>query len=736
MHLLLRLLGSRRFMTLRLCHCLIALVFVAGECLLPVPPAAAASVFVRPAELEHDVVFWRRVYTEVSTDGGFIHDNERVDVVYEILGFPEDLPPARRSQRIDEAKDRVVRTLRKLGSRDPGPLSVDEQRIRDLWPARATKEEFTDAAERVRYQLGQSNRFREGLVRSGAWMPKIAATFEKKGLPRELAALPHVESSFNTYAYSKVGAAGMWQFMRSTGRRYLRIDNVVDERLDPYKSTEAAAQFLEQNYAVLGSWPLALTAYNHGAAGMRRARDTLGTDNIATIVRTYRSRTFGFASRNFYVAFLAALEIDSNPERFFGPMDRDPADASQMAVLPEFMSMRSLVNTLGLDMEQMKRMNPALLPAVWSGTRHIPRGYELRVPPNVDLRAGLARVPGNQRFDGQVAETRHQVQSGESLSVIASRYGLPLGTLAELNGIDKPYRVRAGQVLVLPDKQAQSPAATAKVAATSVESTAVVAQGKPAADDRYVVRRGDTLSKIASRHGLTEVRLMALNGIRERNFIYEGQVLSITQAASVAAVPDAAAVVQAFVEIGSAPQGPTAATEAAEPTSEGEAEAFGPTLVPGVQAAVSADPSDYSVAADRSIRVEAAETLGHYADWLSLKASDLRSLNRMKPAAPLFIGRRLKLDFSKVAAREFEEKRVNYHRQLQETFFAQFRIVGSEMHVVRPGESIWLLAQTRFNVPIWLLRQYNPDVDLGEVRPGTQLVIPHLEAVQGGSAAT
>ncbi len=723
-------------MTLRLCHCLIALVFVAGECLLPVPPAAAASVFVRPAELEHDVVFWRRVYTEVSTDGGFIHDNERVDVVYEILGFPEDLPPARRSQRIDEAKDRVVRTLRKLGSRDPGPLSVDEQRIRDLWPARATKEEFTDAAERVRYQLGQSNRFREGLVRSGAWMPKIAATFEKKGLPRELAALPHVESSFNTYAYSKVGAAGMWQFMRSTGRRYLRIDNVVDERLDPYKSTEAAAQFLEQNYAVLGSWPLALTAYNHGAAGMRRARDTLGTDNIATIVRTYRSRTFGFASRNFYVAFLAALEIDSNPERFFGPMDRDPADASQMAVLPEFMSMRSLVNTLGLDMEQMKRMNPALLPAVWSGTRHIPRGYELRVPPNVDLRAGLARVPGNQRFDGQVAETRHQVQSGESLSVIASRYGLPLGTLAELNGIDKPYRVRAGQVLVLPDKQAQSPAATAKVAATSVESTAVVAQGKPAADDRYVVRRGDTLSKIASRHGLTEVRLMALNGIRERNFIYEGQVLSITQAASVAAVPDAAAVVQAFVEIGSAPQGPTAATEAAEPTSEGEAEAFGPTLVPGVQAAVSADPSDYSVAADRSIRVEAAETLGHYADWLSLKASDLRSLNRMKPAAPLFIGRRLKLDFSKVAAREFEEKRVNYHRQLQETFFAQFRIVGSEMHVVRPGESIWLLAQTRFNVPIWLLRQYNPDVDLGEVRPGTQLVIPHLEAVQGGSAAT
>jgi membrane-bound lytic murein transglycosylase D len=722
-------------MTLRLPHCFVALVFVAGECLLPVTPAGAASAFVRPVELEHDVAFWRRVYSEVSTDGGLVHDNERVDIVYEVLGFPEDLPPARRSQRIDEAKERVVRALRKLGSRDPGTLTADEQRIRDLWPARTPKEQFIDGAERVRYQLGQSNRFREGLVRSGAWMPKIAATFEKKGLPRELAALPHVESSFNTYAYSKVGAAGMWQFMRSTGRRYLLIDNVVDERLDPYKSTEAAAQFLEQNYAVLGSWPLALTAYNHGAAGMRRARDTLGTDNIATIVRSYRSRTFGFASRNFYVAFLAALEIDSNPERFFGPMERDPADASQMAVMPEFMSMRSLVNTLGLDMEQMKRLNPALLPSVWSGSRHVPRGYELRVPASVDLRAGLARVPGNQRFEGQVAEARHAVQSGESLSVIASRYGLQLSTLAELNGIGKPYRVRAGQVLVLPDKKAQALAVAAKVAATDAQPTPLEARSKPPVDDdRYVVRRGDTLSKIASRYGLMEGRLLELNGIRERNFIYEGQVLSITQAESAAAAPNSAAMVQAVVEIASAPQGPTAATEAAEPTSEGEAEAFGPTLVPGVQAAVSADPGDYTVAADRSIRVEAAETLGYYADWLGLKASDLRSLNRMKPAAPLVIGRRLRLDFSRVAAREFEEKRVSYHRQLQETFFAQFRIVGSEMHVVRQGESIWVLAQSRFNVPVWLLRQYNPDVDLGDVRPGTHLVIPHLEPVQGGAA--
>ena len=121
--------------------------------------------------------------------------------------------------------------------------------------------------------------------------------------------MPHVESSFDPYAYSKVGAAGLWQFMRSTGRRFLRIDAAVDERLDPYRATEAAAQLLSYNYRLLGSWPLAITAYNHGAEGMRRAREQLGTDDIVRIVRDYHSPTFGFASRNFYVSFLAALTV-------------------------------------------------------------------------------------------------------------------------------------------------------------------------------------------------------------------------------------------------------------------------------------------------------------------------------------------------------------------------------------------------------------------------------------------
>jgi membrane-bound lytic murein transglycosylase D len=180
-----------------------------------------------------------------------------------------------------------------------------------------------------------------------------------------------------------------------------------------------------------------------------------------------------------------------------------------------------------------------------------------------------------------------------------------------------------------------------------------------------------------------------------------------------------------------------AVAEAEEPASEREAEAEGPSLVPGTQAAGSADPSDYTVRNDNTVEVQATETLGHYAEWLSVRASQLRQLNRMSFATPVVVGHRIKLDFSKVTRDQFEAQRTEYHRQLQEAFFAQYRIKGDETHVIKAGESVWVLAQQRYNVPIWLLRQYNPDVDLGALRPGTKLVIPLVESTaQADSGST
>jgi membrane-bound lytic murein transglycosylase D len=707
---------------------LVRLLLPAVLCLVAVTSTsqAASEAFARPAELEPDIAFWRRVYTEVTTDGGMIHDAARLDVVYEVLEFPDNLAPRQRSKIIDDTKLKYTRILEKLAE-GAEELTREEQRVADLWPKGTRRARFEQAAEEVRFQLGQADRFREGLIRSGAYRDYIASTFDKMGLPTELSVLPHVESSFNTYAYSKVGAAGMWQFMRSTGRRFLRIDSAVDERLDPYRSTEAAARFLQQNYIVLGSWPLALTAYNHGPGGMRRAQQQTGSGDIAVIVRNYSSRTFGFASRNFYVAFLAALEVDTNPEKFFGNLQRNPVDDSKVVVMSDFIPANRLAAAVDVDRDTLRRLNPALLPSVWSGSRHVPRGFEFRVPARVDLGALSARIGRADRYVAQVADSKHRVRKGDTLAGIAAKYGTNTKRLAQLNNLRRPYRIRNGQTLTLPGQRGEAAPArsVAVVAKVDNDREKEPARGTPATggtgSDRYIVRRGDTLSRIANANAMSEQQLMDLNSIRNRNFLYEGQVLAL--AVSARSAPP----VESTVPVDSvAPPPATVAENTTEPVSEREAEEISPSLVTNLQAAPSADPSDYSVR-DKSVRVQAAETIGHYADWLAISPSRVRKLNRMTAASPVVIGRKLKLDFSKVTPDEFEAKRSEYHRQLQEVFFTQYRISGTVDHKVRPGESVWVLAQQRYNVPIWLLRQYNPDLDMGGVRAGTKLVIPTVE---------
>jgi membrane-bound lytic murein transglycosylase D len=682
----------------------------------------ASDALERPAQLEPDIQFWKRVYTEVTTSGGLIHDPYRLDVVYEVLKFPEDMSAQERSRRIDATKRKYAHILRALANGDDS--TAEAKRVKALWPSGTSRARFQQAAEEVRFQLGQADRFLEGLIRSGAWKPWIEETFARAGLPRELAVLPHVESSFNPYAYSKVGAAGMWQFMRSTGQRFLRIDSVVDERLDPYRSTEAAAKFLKQNYAVLGTWPLALTAYNHGPAGMLRAKQQLETSDIAVIVRRYKGKSFGFASRNFYVAFLAALEIDQNPEKFFGKVQRAPRDNSVVIDLPTSVHVHTLVKAVGANMEELRRLNPSLLPSVWNGARPAPRGFQFRVPAHVDTAVVLARLPESTSRDALMADVnidgRHRVRSGETLSEIASRYGMSYTRLAEHNGLRPPYRLRVGQVLEVPGVAQPATVAASRVEPAPLSPTTTEAKEVK----RYRVRRGDTLGRIAKKHGVSEEQLMEYNNLKNANFIFEGQILALEPTAK-----PVEATAQVPVESVALPSVELAQRAEPEPVTEAEAEEQGPTLVPGMLAATTADPGDYSVHEDGTIRVQAAETVGHYAEWLNVRASRIYQLNRMSAKTPLVVGRKLKLDFSKVSRSEFEAARTTYHKQLQEVFFSQYRIVDTETHVVRKGDLVWGLAERRYNVPVWLLRQYNPDVDLSDVRPGTKLTIPRIAKV-------
>src|SRR6516162_7679421 len=473
-HDLRRFTGSRHVGTWLCLMLLSALVSAHAE--------GAEDLMPRPPQLERDVQFWIRVYSQIDTNTGFLHDQSNLGVVYETLHFPPDSLPSERQRLVDQARERYAAALRRIASSGDQPLSPEDQRVRDLWGDGVTPARLRAAVDDLRFQLGQSDRFRGGLIRAGAWETHIAETLANLGLPAELAVLPHVESSFNPSAYSKVGAAGLWQFMRSTGRRYMRIDGAVDDRLDPFRSTEAAAQLLAYNYRVLGTWPLALTAYNHGTAGVRRAKETLGTDDIVRIVRSYNSRTFGFASRNFYVSFLAALDIDRNPEKYFGPLQKQIEAHFQEIEVPAYVSVSSLQHALKMEPTALRALNPALLPAVWSGAQRVPRGYRLRLPAGDSKWSSqllAQRLDPGEMFTGQRAAPHYRVQRGDTLAALATRYGVPTESLAELNHLRTSAHLRPGRLLTVPETTtitlAAATSSSAVPASTERPSTTSVA---------------------------------------------------------------------------------------------------------------------------------------------------------------------------------------------------------------------------------------------------------------------
>ena len=651
--------------------------------------AVQAEDFPKPTSLQKDVGFWLKVYTEVTTRQGYIHDAQNLAVIYDRIDLGDDRRKNRK--KIKQIKKEYAKALHKIANGKRINLSRNEARVLQLWGAEVSNERLLQAAEDIRFQLGQSNRFKQGVIRSGEWRDYIDSVFSDMGLPKELAILPHVESSFNPNAYSRVGAAGLWQFIRATGRRYMTIDYIVDERMDPFAATRAAARLLQYNHEIIHSWPLALTAYNHGLASMRRAVNTIGTRDIEVIVRNYKGRYFGFASRNFYVAFLAALEVDQNPEKYFGPLNKNQPYDYSIFKLKHYISAKDLSKASGISIEKLRQHNRSLLEPVWNGSKYIPKGFLLRIPKagqDRSLQSVVLAMPADQRHRQQTPDVEHRVVRGDTLSEIAKRYGYKVSELRAVNGIGSRNIIRIGQKLRLPVDSAERLAsvrlakidqATNLIAKPSVAGTVKSAEVK--ADDlpvkNVVVKNEEVIEIVES---LTQT---------PTEHIAEG--------------------------IDNTP----VATDSAEVEESAEV----------IEANLLSDPSDYTVAADLTIQVQASETLGHYADWLDIRASRLRKINKMRYGKPVIVGHRISLDFSQVNVEQFERKRLAFQQQLQGEFFDLYRIASTYTHTVKRGESLWVLTLRKFKVPLWLLIQHNPDLDLNKIHPGIQLVVPGLVPV-------
>jgi len=279
--------------------------------------ALGRETFPVPDALRSAVQFWRDLFTRHTSDRVVVHDRESMDVVWRVIELPKDEAGLVAEARVDKVVraevDAVRARLQRLAS-DPTPADDDDRVLLALVGGDAVR--LDGAWLRLRTQRGVADHFRAGLARSRQWSEGMRGVLAAEGVPPEIAVLPFVESMFNPVARSYCGAAGLWQLMPATARGLgLKVKKGgADERYDVLKATRAAARLLKRSYQSLGSWPLALTAYNHGPNGVRRAVEKVGSTDLIVLIDKYEQGTWGFASKNFYAEFLAALSVLSEPE--------------------------------------------------------------------------------------------------------------------------------------------------------------------------------------------------------------------------------------------------------------------------------------------------------------------------------------------------------------------------------------------------------------------------------------
>ena len=530
------------------CSALLTLAAFGAQAQERYHPAIDPDLFPVPESLEPAVEFWKKVFVTYTSDQVVLHDERHLDVIYSVvdmsdlrtLGSSELQIDRARIKRVRAEMSRVSRALRDLAAGRPVMnLPADLRSI----PTRMEhvaggRSKYRRAAGMVRGQRGLRNRFEEAIETSGMFMPGIERTLSEYGLPLEIRCLPFVESMFNYRARSKVGASGAWQFTASTGRAFLQMDEAVDARSDVLLAAAGAARKLRRDYESLEAWPLALTAYNHGAGGMARAVRRLGTRDIAVVVEKYKSRTFGFASRNFYAEFIAAVISYVERESHFPNVEPFPEIRFDVALRDRYVALTDLATATGVDMDRLAELNPALDRTVLAGSLLVPPRYPLRVPHGMgaQFERAYAALPPDRKPDRQAA-FGYRVRRGDTLGGIARRFGSSVAELQRANRLPRADRIYIGQRLRIPQRGAgrSAPAPVQRAALEAPGATAPPSSGPEVAssvgqtikETVHVVRRGESLHRIARKYGTSVQTLTAANNLRRPDLIHAGQRLVI-----------------------------------------------------------------------------------------------------------------------------------------------------------------------------------------------------------------
>jgi membrane-bound lytic murein transglycosylase D len=497
-------------------------------------PADAASApqhnlkcsraFACPPSIWPRVGFWIDVYSRWNSDDAIFHDKEQPSRVYRVL-TGQNCGGRKESSAIKRQKDKIAEELRHLAERLEDDRSVSGPRATELLALFTSPTGMTlrQAAGRIRCQSGNRDRFLKALDRYAIYGKLVQRTLVRTGLPSDIRYLPFVESLYNPAAYSRVGAAGMWQIMPGTAKGLgLKLTAALDERLDPELASEAAARYLANSHTTLMAAalkiqpdvtsiqvsPFIITSYNYGINGMRRAIERHGLD-YSTVLERYRSPSFQVAVKNFYASFLAARHVAKNADRYFGQREQKQPLRYQTVSLRRSVSLERLENVFNLRRERLRQLNPALTRFVWHGWRLVPAGYRLHLPYRQEGWATelqqLRALPPEPNYHTVL---EYVVKSGDTACGVASAFQVRCRDLIDLNRLNRNAVIWVGQQLQIPP-------------VTDQRRSSVADPGI------YRVRRGDSACNIAKRFAVNCDDLLRANGLRRSSVLRIGHELVI-----------------------------------------------------------------------------------------------------------------------------------------------------------------------------------------------------------------
>jgi len=644
------------------------------------PPAVekhdlnCGSTFPCPPEIQRRVDFWVMVFRAWNTNQLIFHDTNRPERVYSVSKSKFTCSRRKPARSIERERSRIKNALlgvaKKLTQAQPS-YTREEKEILSLFPSRNAREVRT-AAENVRCQQGNRDRFVGALKRYESYKDHILQVLDEAGLSKDIVYLPFVESAYNPRAYSRVGAAGLWQIMPRTARTLgLQLSSTIDERFDAEASSWAAARYLRQSTDSLTAKakkidpnvsssqinPFVITSYNYGLTGMRRAMDQVGPDYIA-VLNKYKSRSFRTAVRNFYASFLAARYVAQNSNKYFGSLKADDSFRHSIVVLKNATSVERAASVFKVSRDELKKLNPALTSNVWKGWRLIPDGYSLRLPYRKDRwKKQVARLEQMQPESPLLSGNQVVVVKGDTACEIARVHGVRCRDLIQLNNLGRRALIRVGQKLEIPAKAGSG----AKVATTAKKPEKVARVENRKSENNEKSKNTASVKKPAT--------------------------------ANPAPVVDASGVYQQLIDNIS------------------------------VEAIAGKQNGKYIF----SIVVQPEETMGHYADWLGIGSTrPIRKRNGMRNSQNLIVGKKIILPVkTDEQLRSFVDSRKGFHRTLVEQFQQHYEILGVDHYIVRNGDSMWKIAQKQ-ELPYWVLTNLNPGTAYPAV--GDKLVVPVVKA--------